>query len=122
VRFKVGVAGTLVTSLSVTSQDGVATRAVAGSPFEHQVWRCRLPLSKPVLKAPTLHRLKLEWHKLFSFFAVIFNLRRYIPVTKTVRVGATLSGLGTVWRSSFTPAAPLLKAPGGAGWPYQHPC
>jgi len=115
VRFKVGVAGTLVTSLSVTSQDGTAAgpytrpllsstsvvsvtetlnvlsvshskrlgepelwtsespctaaRAVAGSPFEHQVWRCRLPITKPVLKAPTLHRLKLEWHKLFSLFS-----------------------------------------------------
>ena len=43
------------------------------------VGRCRLTVSKLVLKAQRLwfHRLKLEYHKLLSTVAFNFNLRRY---------------------------------------------
>jgi len=36
-----------------------------------------LTVSKPVLKAPMVQRLKLHYHTLLSTFAFNFNLRRY---------------------------------------------
>jgi hypothetical protein len=42
-----------------------------------EVGRCRLTLSKPVLKAPMVQRLKLEYGDPLSNVAFNFNLRRY---------------------------------------------
>jgi hypothetical protein len=42
-----------------------------------EVGRCRLTVSKPMLKAPDTKRSKLKYDKLLSSFAVNFNLRRY---------------------------------------------
>jgi len=56
-----------------------------------KVGRCRLPVSKPVLKAQRLwyQRLKLQYDETLSNFAFKFNLRRYI---KFLRSGAVKSG------------------------------
>ena len=44
---------------------------------ECKVGRCKLTVSKPVLKAPVVQRLKLEYAEPLSNFAFNFNLRRY---------------------------------------------
>jgi len=41
------------------------------------VGRCRFTVSKPVLKAPMVQRLKLQYDEPLSHFAFTFNLRRY---------------------------------------------
>jgi len=45
--------------------------------FPRKVGRCRLTVSKPVLKAPWYHLLKLEYDEPLSNFALKFNLRRF---------------------------------------------
>ena len=46
-----------------------------------QVERCRLTLSKPVLKPPRTKRLKLKYDKSLLKFAFKFHLRRYVQGT-----------------------------------------
>ena len=49
-----------------------------------KVGRCKLKPWKPVLKAPQTKHLKLKYEtrQLLSFFACIFNLRRYNKVRR----------------------------------------
>jgi hypothetical protein len=42
------------------------------------VRRCRLTVSKPVLKPPSFQRLKLQCDETFSIFAFNIHVRRYI--------------------------------------------
>jgi hypothetical protein len=48
------------------------------------VGRCRLTVSKPVLKAPIVQRLKLQYDEPLSNFAFNFNLCRYVLVERKV--------------------------------------
>jgi hypothetical protein len=74
------------------------------------VGRCRLTLSKPVLKPPGTQRLKLNCHMLLSTFAFIFNLRRYTtgPSWRGPSPGQVAYGKG---RRPLNPAGPLPLLP-----------
>ena len=67
-----------------------------------QIGRCRLTVSKPVLKAPMVSaslRFKQQYDEMLSNFAINFNLRRYSQTdeknnvkqgpTSTVKAGVT---------------------------------
>ena len=55
----------------------VEMRALADAVFSYLVWRCRLTVSKPKLKALRYRRLKLRCDAPRSNFAFKFNLRHY---------------------------------------------
>jgi hypothetical protein len=60
---------------------------------QHKVGRCRLTLSKPTSKGTGTQRLKLEYGRLLSSFALNFNLRRYnkmLDLLNTIGVSASL--------------------------------
>jgi hypothetical protein len=84
-----------------------ATGAAAQRQWENAVGRCRLTVSKSVLKAKRVwfHRLKHKYDKRLSRFAFKFNLRHYnaylnfdsLPnALVTLFVVSTLDGYGQV--------------------------
>jgi len=58
-----------------------------------KVGRCRLTVSKPVLKPHTVSRLKVEYHYLLSIVAFKFNLRRYTKAGAEAAAAAAAQAL-----------------------------
>jgi len=61
------------------------------SPLAVQVWRCRLTLSNPVLKAPMASALECD--ELLSTFVFEFNLRRHIQAAAMAEQARLAAGL-----------------------------
>ena len=66
---------------------------IASDDGARKVGRCRLTVSKPELKAPWYHRLKLEYDEPLSNFPFNFDLRRYTKAETELNAALQAAGL-----------------------------